>query len=563
MMNRRRFFQSSLAVAVATALPARRLYALDQAASQAAGGLAAVKLDGSATVIAQSELAELKSGLRGPLLLAGDPGYDAARRVLNESIDLHPALVVQPTGVADVRRAVDFARERELLVAVKCGGHSPSGKSTCEKGMQIDLSRLRGVRVDPRAQRAWVEGGSLLGEIDHEAMAHGLVTTCGTVSHTGVGGLTLGGGFGRLARRFGLALDNVMSVDVVTADGTLRHASSHVTDHTAWIVQDLAKKPKDAVAVYQKIAGKKGDERAVRADATVARLLDSLVEDGGYPKGTRLALLVNGLGATPPLELALVARAALSQLRERGLVVERAWTGTFLSALDMPGCSLSLLPVDEACLALLDAPTQARAWPGDGRVPAAPTLLPAPAAAAETIPRTPGPLAARLQAAADAVIASLLANEARLTDLDSRAGDGDLGTSLARGAEAMRALTASAWYTPASALAATGQALRRAIGGSSGPFYACALVRAAQVLDGVERPTLAQWAEAFDGGVQALAELGAEYRDAILLKEIEELQYEEIAEILDCPIGTVRSRIHRARQLLREKLARVVEREQK
>lgn len=258
------------------------------------------------------------------------------------------------------------------------------------------------------------------------------------------------------------------------------------------------------------IHGEQGVERGPRlgADATVARLLDTLIEDGGYPKGTRLALLVNGLGATPPLELALVARAALSQLRERGLVVERAWTGTFLSALDMPGCSLSLMPVDEACLALLDAPTQARAWPGDGRVPAAPTLLPAPAAAAETIPRTPGPLAARLQAAADAVIASLLAHEARLTDLDSRAGDGDLGTSLARGAEAMRALPASAWYTPASALAATGQALRRAIGGSSGPFYACALVRAAQVLDGVERPTLAQWAEAFDGGVQALAELG-------------------------------------------------------
>lgn len=258
------------------------------------------------------------------------------------------------------------------------------------------------------------------------------------------------------------------------------------------------------------IHGEQGVERGPRlgADATVARLLDTLIEDGGYPKGTRLALLVNGLGATPPLELALVARAALSQLRERGLVVERAWTGTFLSALDMPGCSLSLMPVDEACLALLDAPTQARAWPGDGRVPAAPTLLPAPAAAAETIPRTPGPLAARLQAAADAVIASLLAHEARLTDLDSRAGDGDLGTSLARGAEAMGALPASAWYTPASALAATGQALRRAIGGSSGPFYACALVRAAQVLDGVERPTLAQWAEAFDGSVQALAELG-------------------------------------------------------
>ncbi|MFT0182278.1 dihydroxyacetone kinase family protein [Pseudomonas benzopyrenica] len=258
------------------------------------------------------------------------------------------------------------------------------------------------------------------------------------------------------------------------------------------------------------IHGEQGVERGpwLGADATVARLLDTLIEDGGYARGTRLALLVNGLGATPPLELALVARAALSQLRQRGLVVERTWTGTFLSALDMPGCSLSLLPVDEARLALLDAPTLARAWPGTGQVPAAPTLLPAPVAVAETTPRTPGPLAERLQEAADAIIASLLANEARLTDLDSRAGDGDLGTSLARGAEAMRALPAGAWYAPASALAAMGQALRRAIGGSSGPFYACALVRAAQVLDGVERPTLAQWAEAFDGGVQALAELG-------------------------------------------------------
>ncbi|HEY8265590.1 MAG TPA: FAD-dependent oxidoreductase, partial [Steroidobacteraceae bacterium] len=197
-MNRRHFFQSTLAAAVAYALPVPRLYALDQAASQAAGGLAAVKLDGTATVIEQAALADLKASLRGPLLLAGDAGYDAARHVLNESIDMHPALVVQPTGVADVMSAVRFARDRDLLLAVKCGGHSPSGKSTCEKGMQIDLSRFRGVRVDAKARRAYVEGGSLLGEVDHEAMAQGLVTTCGTVSHTGVGGLTLGGGFGRL-----------------------------------------------------------------------------------------------------------------------------------------------------------------------------------------------------------------------------------------------------------------------------------------------------------------------------------------------------------------------------
>jgi FAD/FMN-containing dehydrogenase len=236
-MNRRHFFRSSFAAAAAFALPAPRLFALDAAASQAAGGIAAVKLDGSATVIEQAALADLKAALRGPLLLAGDPGYDAARRVLNESIDMHPALVVQPTGVADVSAAVRFARERELLLAVKCGGHSPSGKSTCEKGLQIDLSRFRGVRVDPEARRAFVEGGSLLGEIDHEAMAQGLVTTCGTVSHTGVGGLTLGGGFGRLARRFGLALDNVKSVDIVTADGVLRHASAEENPELFWAVR--------------------------------------------------------------------------------------------------------------------------------------------------------------------------------------------------------------------------------------------------------------------------------------------------------------------------------------
>jgi hypothetical protein len=237
MMNRRRFFQSSLAAAVAYALPTPRLYALDQAASQAVGGLAAVKLDGSATVIEQAAVAELKSSLRGPLLIAGDPGYDAARRILHPQFDKHPALVVQPTGAADVRSAVTFARERELLVAVKCGGHSFSGKSTCDGGIQIDLSRLRGVRVDPAARRAYVEGGSLLGELDHESMAHGLVTTAGTVSHTGVGGLTLGGGFGRVARRFGLALDNVKSVDIVTADGQLRHASAVENSDLYWAVR--------------------------------------------------------------------------------------------------------------------------------------------------------------------------------------------------------------------------------------------------------------------------------------------------------------------------------------
>jgi FAD/FMN-containing dehydrogenase len=233
-MNRRHFFQTSVAAAVACALPYGRVFAVDQAATQAAGGVAAVTGRGTATVIEQAAIGELKASLRGALLLSGDAGYDQARRVLNESINRHPALIVQPTGVADIRNAVDFARAHDLLLAVKCGGHSTSGKSTCDGGMQIDLSRFRGVRVDPHARRAWAAGGSLLGELDHEAMAFGLVTTAGTVSHTGVGGLTLGGGFGRLARRFGLALDNVKGAHIVTASGEYLHADAEENPDLYW-----------------------------------------------------------------------------------------------------------------------------------------------------------------------------------------------------------------------------------------------------------------------------------------------------------------------------------------
>ena len=236
-MNRRHFVQSSVAAAVACALPYGRVFAVNPAATQAAGGIAAVTGRGAATVIEQAAIKELKASLRGALLLSGDAGYDEARRVLNESINKHPALIVQPTGVADVRTAVNFAREHDLLLAVKCGGHSPGGKSTCNGGLQVDLSRFRGVTVDPAARRAFVNGGSLLGELDHEAMALGLVTTAGTVSHTGVGGLTLGGGFGRLARRFGLALDNVRSVDIVTADGSYRHACPDENPDLYWGVR--------------------------------------------------------------------------------------------------------------------------------------------------------------------------------------------------------------------------------------------------------------------------------------------------------------------------------------
>lgn len=237
-MNRRNFLRSSVAAGVATTIPSQASWAsLIQALTAVSADVQAVT--GSRTEISLEKAAvqELSDSLRGTLLLPGNDAYEKARRVLNPSIDKKPALVVQPNGATDIRNAVDFARERNLLVAVKCGGHSYSGKSTCNGGMQIDLSTYRHARVDASERVAYIAGGSLLGELDRESMAVGLVTTAGTVSHTGVGGLTLGGGFGRVGRRFGLSLDNVRAVDIVTADGQLRHASTDENPDLYWGVR--------------------------------------------------------------------------------------------------------------------------------------------------------------------------------------------------------------------------------------------------------------------------------------------------------------------------------------
>jgi FAD/FMN-containing dehydrogenase len=234
-MNRRRFVQSSLAAAVATSLPASQgLAAILSGPMGVDADIEAVTGDGAELTLKKAAVKELGDSLRGNLVLPGHEVYEEARRVLNPTINRHPALIVQCKGVADVRNAVDFARDSNLLVAVKCGGHSHSGKSTCDGGMMIDLTTLRSVRVDPKRRIANVSGGSLLGHMDHDTMAFGLVTTAGTVSHTGVGGLTLGGGFGRLARKFGLALDNVLGLDVVTADGRLLHVNAEENPELYW-----------------------------------------------------------------------------------------------------------------------------------------------------------------------------------------------------------------------------------------------------------------------------------------------------------------------------------------
>lgn len=232
-MKRRDFVQSSLVAAAALGVPGfKPVYALARAGKVA--DVAGVTGDGREITLRGADIQDLAAKLHGELLLAGDNGYEDARHILNPSFDKHPALIVQPVDVPDVQAAVNFARANSLLVAVKCGGHSHSGQSTCDRGMQIDLSKLRSVRIDAGARRAWATGGSLLGQIDKETAPHDLVTPLGTVSHTGVGGLTLGGGFGRVARKFGMAIDNVESLDIVTADGKLVHASATENPELYW-----------------------------------------------------------------------------------------------------------------------------------------------------------------------------------------------------------------------------------------------------------------------------------------------------------------------------------------
>lgn len=237
-MKRRLFLQSSATAAAVLSFPtAQAVAAALQTLAKVSGDTLAVTGSGAEITLEQAAVRELSDSLRGRLLLPGQEGYELARRVLNPTIDKHPALIVQPSGAADIMSAVTFAGERELLLAVKCGGHSFSGKSTCEGGMQIDLSTMRSARIDAESRTAYVSGGSLLGELDHESMALGLVTTAGTVSHTGIGGLTLGGGFGRLARRYGLALDNVRGVEIVTANGRLQRANAQENPDLYWAVR--------------------------------------------------------------------------------------------------------------------------------------------------------------------------------------------------------------------------------------------------------------------------------------------------------------------------------------
>jgi hypothetical protein len=188
----------------------------------------------STSMLEESAIQEFKAVLRGPLIRPGEAGYEDARTIWNGMIDKRPALIACCSGVADVIESVNFARAHDLLVAVRAGGHNIAGNATCDGGLMINLSSMKGLRVDPAHKTARAEPGLIWAEFDHETQAFGLATTGGQISTTGIAGLTLGGGWGYLARQYGLASDNLLSADVVTADGRLLTASATEHDDLFW-----------------------------------------------------------------------------------------------------------------------------------------------------------------------------------------------------------------------------------------------------------------------------------------------------------------------------------------
>lgn len=364
-------------------------------------------------------------------------------------------------------------------------------------GLAAELARAEGIPVDVVIV---ADDVSLRGQAPRD-------------KRRGIAGTVLVHKIAGAAAASGLSLDRVAAIANAAAAklGTMGVALDGCTlpgaDKSGFKLAD------DEIELGLGIHGEKGVERTapMAADALAETLVASIVEDLSVQRGERVALLVNGLGATPEMELAIVLRAAHASLAGRGVVVERAWAGTFLSAIDMPGCSISILKLDDQTLALLDAPTNARAWPRLGRVSEnIHVALPASTSGAALPPLNAKgrEWAARLQPALRSVADALLANESKLAELDSVAGDGDLGASMKRAANAMLEVPAEALRSPSDGLAALSSALRKAIAGSSGPFYATALMRASRSLAAASNPTAQDWADAFRGAVEAISQLG-------------------------------------------------------
>ena len=188
-------------------------------------------------VLSATDAAQLRNGIRGDLVLPGDGEYEQARKVWNGMVDKRPAAVIYCACSADVVASVNFARSRNMLVAVRAGGHNIGGSSTCDGGLVIDLSRMKRIEIDPARRVARAEAGLNLGEFDRATQAHGLATTMGVNADTGIAGLTLGGGFGKLGRKYGLACDNLLSAEMVTADGRLLNASAGENPDLFWAIR--------------------------------------------------------------------------------------------------------------------------------------------------------------------------------------------------------------------------------------------------------------------------------------------------------------------------------------
>jgi FAD/FMN-containing dehydrogenase len=193
--------------------------------------------DAQISSLTESVVTGLQTTLRGELIQRGDETYDALRVVYNSMIDRRPRLIARCVNAADVITAVNFAREHELALSVRGGGHNVAGFAVCDDGLVIDLSLMKGVRVDPQQRTARAEGGCTWGDFDHATHAFGLATPSGIISTTGIGGLTLGGGFGHLARRYGLSCDNLISADVVTANGSFLTASAEENRDLFWALR--------------------------------------------------------------------------------------------------------------------------------------------------------------------------------------------------------------------------------------------------------------------------------------------------------------------------------------
>ena len=237
-MDRRTFCKTTLAASVAASLPI--LSACGEKAKVATEvdtSIRAVSLDGAEIELATTAIKELGDAMTGPVMLSGHPEYNASRKIWNGMHDKRPALIARCLSTQDVVHAVNFARDNGLLTAIRGGGHSWPGKSVCDDGIMIDLAHMHNVEIDTESSCAYTAGGALLGHLDDAALAKGLVTTAGVVSHTGVGGYTTGGGFGRLNRKYGLTIDNLIGAEVVTADGQARRVSADEEPDLYWAIR--------------------------------------------------------------------------------------------------------------------------------------------------------------------------------------------------------------------------------------------------------------------------------------------------------------------------------------